>query len=218
VVNIRRVTVLSAAVVLLSTGLTLGLSAAASAKTPPFTGNATGSVTCSVSAKIKFPGGLRLNSGPSEGPIKASFGDCTVSGSSVPETIVKGKGSGSFSGTSGGCAALASPSTTDATVLSMSVKWKGTYNGGKAKYADSSVTIHGATTGTDASGNITFTVPSTDDITGGNGGNVSGSFTASNITQQSTLDTGESSSTFANECGGKHGIKKLSVTGTITIP
>jgi len=216
--SIRKVILLSATAVLLTTAMSVGLSGAASAKTPPFTGNATGSVTCSMSAKIKFPGGLKLSSGPSQGPIKASFSSCTVNGSSVPETIVKGKGSGSFSGTSGGCASLASTSATDATVLSMTIKWKGTYNGGKAHFAENSVTINGATTGTDASGNVTFTVPSTDDIAGGNGGNVTGSFTASNITTQSTLDTGQSTNTFGSECASKHGIKKLDVTGTITIP
>ena len=215
--SIPRRVLLSAAAVLLPTALTLGMASGASAaRTPPFTGNAPGGVTCSSSSQIKFPGGLKLTTGPSSGPIKVLLSSCTATNSAV--SITSGKGTGSFSGTAGGCAGLATTANTDATVLSVTVKWKGTYNGGKAHFPNSVITIHGATAGTGGNGDVTFTIPSTDNVNASNGGNVTGSFATGSITQQSTLDTGANQATFTTNCGGKHGIKKLTVTGPITIP
>ena len=212
--SIRRKLLLSAAAVVLPAAVvTVVTVGPASAGSPPFTGPATGTVTCtSINIKVKFSPGLTLTGGGQNVTFKGKIGGCTVSGSG--DAISSGKITGSTTGTGTGCAGLAGGSDTP---LMIDIKWKGTHNGGKAKFPDSNVTANGNFPATSPGGDAGFEIPNPD--TAPNNGSVTGSFAKTGNLDESFAYSNEDSNTIAGQCSSKHGLKKLAVvSGSLVVP
>ena len=178
-----------------------------------FSGPATGTVTCTgVSLKVKFSPKLTATTGGSAIKVTGKLTSCNVSGST--DTISSGKIKGTLPGTGTGCAGLASGNPN---VLPFTVKWKGTHNGGKAKFTDSTLNVNGDVADQDGSGNVGFELP---DPSMPPGGNVTGSFASSSIPDEShAYTTGVTQSSLTAQCFAKKGVSKLTIDhGTITIP
>ena len=179
-------------------------------KAPPFTSDAPGSVTCTgVTIKITFSPPLKLTSGGNTISAKGKLSSCTATDPAVTLTGAA-KVTGSFSGTGTGAVGLAGPATSPE---NFTIKWKGKYNGGKAKYPISTVTENGDLPNPPQCGtNVGFALPYT-------GGTVTGSFQGSSTPLASYACSSESVNSITTLASGKKGLKKLVLTsGSITLP
>jgi len=192
----------------------VGATAASAAKSPPFKGPAVGTVTCKgVTVKVTFTPPATSTTGGNSFSVKGKFSSCTVSNApaGVTEVIQQGKVTGGGKGNGGGCNGFATPSNNN---ISLTIVWKGKYNGGKATFTNTTATLVGEAAAVDGSGNIGFEVPNPGD----SGSSVSGSF-AGPTTDESFLYSSQGITAINTLCSGKHGLKKLNLThGTVIVP
>jgi hypothetical protein len=215
-VSIRRKVLLSVVGLAMPLALvSVGTSGAAFAKPPPFTGNATGTVHCTPDLVIKFGHPLTFASTAADPvTLTGSLKNCVTSaGSNVKD--VKGRVTGGFTAT-GGCGGIAGGS--EATV-SLTVAWKGkSAAGGKATIGNTSITLDGASSVVNSSGDVGFELPNLNTPTGSVTGSFGGPVTES--TQFTTTTVGDIGSLcLPNSKGKTKGIKQLkATTGTTNVP
>jgi len=131
------------------------------------TGPAPGEVMCSFSGRFTFSPAIGKGGGftvPSD--LKGTLGSCQTTDGSVG--IASGILSGTFSGAPFACALGCAGSDASA---ALSVKWKGTHGGTRARFSDSTITDTGSRAITSAAGDVGFFVPGV-----GNSSTVTGSF------------------------------------------
>ena len=189
--------------------------ASASAATPPvvYSGVAPGAITCNLKATIKIrPPISHAGGGTSPSLFSGKLSDCGTSNGSVQMT--SGKLTGSFSDSPLVCAGL-SASGASAT---LTIAWKGDLNGAlggttyreKAHFTNSTLSSNNEQVVTNG-GDVGLALP-------GNGPGASsiatGSFAgASTATVLSSLTPAALSA----DCNLGHGVKRLAVTGTVTV-
>ncbi len=202
--SIRKKVLLSAAAVALPLTLISVGSSTAFAGGTKFSGNAPGTLTCSgVSGSVKFKPPLKLTSGGTSISAKGVLSNCHASNPAV--SITDGKFKATITGTGTGCAGLAGGTTSEV----FTVKWKGDYNGTKAKFTSSTITIHGSTIVTNGQGDEGFELPnpSTPVTT------TSGSFGGTSSSESFAYTT-ETAAAFSSACGP--GVKSVTIgSGTI---
>jgi virginiamycin B lyase len=186
--------------------------ASARTRAPKFIGAVPGGVSCSVSAKVSFSPPLKTSGGgtnPSK--VKGTLSNCTTSNGAV--TIAKGKIKGSFASSPLSCTTLFSTGVS----ATLNIKWKGRVNGqvgstiyaGNAKFTPSTLSSNSEELVTNAGGNEGFLVPGSDKSSTG-----TGSFAGASTANAGTVDT---SSALSGLCRAPKGVKKLTLTGTITV-
>jgi hypothetical protein len=172
----------------------------------------TGKVTCSApKITIKFSPKLTLSGGGTTITVNGVLKGCATSGSNIA-TVKTGKITGTFAGTGGGCAGLATGTTTPET---FDIAWKGTKTtaNGKATLTNTTATIHGAAPATNGAGDVGFTLPNP---AAPPGSSATGSF-AGAINNSSSVFSGMTTSQFTAKCG--KGVSSLKiVSGAITLP
>ncbi len=199
--SIGRKILLSGVVVVMPLALVaIATSGPASAKTTKFSGNAPGTVSCSViTGKVSFKPPLKLTSGGTTIKAKGAFSVCHASNPSVAITSGKFKAAITGSATPG-CAGLAGGTASE----SFTVKWKGDYNGTKAKFTASTIVVKGSTIVTNGAGDEGFELPNPSNEP--NGTTTSGSF-AGVSSSESFAYTTETASAFSAACGpGIHSV------------
>ena len=149
----RKIILGASACVLPATLLTLAVGGpAAAGGGTPFSGPAVGKVTCTgVTVKASFSPPAMTNTGGNTVSIKGKLSSCSVTGtpSGVTEIIQQGKITGSSTGAGTGCAGFVSGTTSP---MTLTIVWKGKYNGGKATFTNTTATVMGAAAATDSSG------------------------------------------------------------------
>ena len=218
---LRRI-LISALAVALPAGLVTVVTSgpAAGARTPPFTGGASGKVTCTgINVKVKFTPPLMFNTGGNSFTLSGKLTNC--SNPSGPDVITSGKITGSSVGAGGGCTGLITGSPNP---VSITIKWKGTHSGGKAKFVNTTGSIDGAFPATEAgTGDVGFTLPISPTAPNGS---LSGSFASAGPLDQSTIYSTLTQTALGATCAktNKKGafvgkIKTLKIThGSITLP
>ena len=183
---------------LMWTGLIGVLASPASAKgTPHFKGDAPGLVVCNLSASVGFsPAITESGGGTNPSSVKGKLSGCVASNSDV--TITSGAVKGSFASSPLDCAT----SSATGTAATLTVTWKGDFNG----TVGGTVGLGGVVTGgTTYAGSATYTSSNVA------GGTVTGSFTGnSTVTVNVPSD-------LTSKCEAKKGAKKLAVTGTFAV-
>jgi hypothetical protein len=201
--------VLLLASILASAAVLTALARPATAATHPQT-SAPGQAHCSFAATLAFSPPL-TNSGGGTNPtvVTGHLTGCAESDASVGGT--HGKLSGTL-GTSGSPVACPGQPTTSSPV-DLSAVWSGDYftHATTFKVGPSTLTASGeATTG---GGTVGLTFPGT-----GNSATTTGSFARSSPDGWSaSLSSTEASSTFDQACSSRGGVKKLKLTGTLTV-
>jgi len=175
-------------------------SAVASASTPKFSGNAPGTISCSsITGKVSFKPPLKLTSGGTTVKAKGAFSGCHASNPAVSITLGKFKAAITSSATQG-CAGLAGGTTSE----TFTVKWKGDYNGTKAKFTASTIVVQGSTIVTNGAGDEGFELPNPSHEP--NGTTATGSF-ATVSSSESFAYTNETAAQFSAACGpGIHSV------------
>jgi len=205
-VSIRKKVFLSAAAIALPLALISVGSSTAFAGGSKFSGNAPGTLNCSgVSGTVKFKPPLTLTTGGEAVSAKGILSNCHASNPAVSITDGKFKATITSTSSTHGCAGLAGGTSSE----TFTVKWKGDYNGSKAKFTSSTIVIDGSTIVTNGAGDEGFELPnpSTPHTT------TSGSFAGSSSSESYAYTT-ETAGAFSAACGS--GIKSVTIgSGTI---
>ena len=199
--SIRKKVLLSAAAVALPLTLISVGGGTAFAGGTKFSGNAPGTLSCTgVSGTVKFKPPLTLTGGGTSVSAKGVLSSCHASNPAV--SITDGKFKAAITSTGGGCAGLAGGTTSEV----FTVKWKGDYNGTKAKFTASTITIKGSTIVTNGAGDEGFELPNPGKEP--NGATTAGSF-AGSTSVESYAYTTETAGAFSAGCGP--GIKSVTI-------
>jgi hypothetical protein len=165
----------------------LATSAPASAKAPKFSGAAPGSITCNLSAKVSFSPPL-THTGGGTSPSTVKAGlGPCFNGFHNPIFVKSAKVTGSFATSPLSCVTM---SLTGA-AANLNIKWKGT--------------VTGTVAGTTYAGKANFTATT-----------MSGATDTGSFAGGSALTVNVPSS-LAASCAATKGVKKLTLTGTITL-
>jgi YVTN family beta-propeller protein len=171
-----------------------------------FSGAAPGAVTCSFSGTMKFSPGANLRNGfNSPGTVKADLSGCATTNGLV--AITSGKISGSLSRVPVVC--FPDCTGTDPTA-SLSVKWGGSFAGGRARFSDSTITDTGTAAVIPTSGDVGLFVPGVD-----HSSTVTGSFASNG--SYFNISTTETRAGFTSAEESTRGLKTLTITGTLTL-
>jgi len=198
--SIGRKVLLSGVVAVMPLALiAVATSGPASAATK-FSGNAPGTVSCSViTGKVSFKPPLKLTSGGTTIKAKGAFSACHASNPAVSITSGKFKAVIAGSATQG-CAGLAGGTNSE----TFTVKWKGDYNGTKAKFTATTIVVKGSTIVTNGAGDEGFELPNPSHEP--NGTTTTGSF-ATVSSAESFAYTTETAGAFSAACGpGIHSV------------
>ena len=180
-----------------------------------------------MTVKVNFSPGLNAVQGSWAMKFTGKLSQCTVSNTpaGVTETISQGKITGnSHVGGVGSSLGICPPNDTEPGTndsVNLKIVWKGTYtdatHSGKASFTNSTVTDMGFKEVTDSSGNLGLEIPQP-----GTEPTATGSFASAPVPPldgHSFLYTAQNYTAIQNQCSGKHGLKKLSLThGVYTQP
>jgi len=189
-------------------------SSASTPKPPKFAGAAPGAVTCSLTAKLRFSSPLTESGGVTTTTVKGKLRSCSSTTGSV--SIKKGTLTGSFSGSPINCVGPSSGTATGG----FSISWKGEVNGvvrtasyaGKATIDPTAVLSTGEQLVTELSGQEGLQLLGSE--SGSFPGGVSmAAFSADTASQLTAMC--ETKTTVPS--GNGKGVKKLDLTGTITV-
>lgn len=198
--SIGRKVLLSGIVVVMPLALVaIATSGPASASTK-FSGNTPGTVSCtSITGKVSFKPPLKLTTGGTTIKAKGAFSGCH--GTNPAVSITSGKFKAAITGgATQGCAGLASGTSSE----TFTVKWKGDYNGTKAKFTASTIVVKGSTIVTNGASDEGFELPNPSHEPGGT--TVTGSFAATSSSESYAYTT-ETASAFSAACGsGIHSV------------
>jgi hypothetical protein len=217
----RRLGTACAVTVLTTALLTVSSVTQASAKAA-YKGPALGEVTCSSNFghEMYFHPPLRTSSGGATWSFRnIQLRGCSISDLPAGVTefvslgLLKGKATAE---PDTGCDSYVSGSGNDV-VISLKVRWFGSYDGSRAKFSPSYVSFNGFVPSTAPElDEVGFEVPNPN--TQPNGGSVTGSF-AGTISNESTFYTPETPSEISSECQSAKGVSGLEVNyGSVSIP
>ena len=176
------------------------------AHTHKYKGAAPGQVTCRLSGTVSFsPKASKSDGVPRSARLKGNLSSCHTSRSAV--RITSGRVRESFSSSPLNCATLSSTGAPGILLVS----WRGALFGHSATFTTTTVANSRSQVVTNGSGREGFAIPG-----GGGHSTARGSFASASGSAADVFTT-FTRSVLASMCGSRRGVKRLAVTGTVTV-